>query len=212
MSASIVIPDLHGSAHLLEWVLSRFPQRRFIFLGDLINRGADSKKVLRTALELSAERRAILLWGNHEDRVWRSVIKKSISHQGDHLIKAYPDFIKSYRGDTKDALRDLRRFAIVAKPYITEDEALYAHAARPALGYTPSHLLDKRHMIDRPHRGLLPLPTRFYPQLTYSVHGHTIHTKAVYNEEESALYIDLGGYRTGRFCVWDAEYQEVIYK
>lgn len=69
---TFVIGDIHGCADhleaLLAWIGSDFARRRIIFLGDLIDRGEDSRRVLglvRNELSMSAESRLIM--GNHEE-------------------------------------------------------------------------------------------------------------------------------------------------
>lgn len=210
---SVVIPDLHGCPYFLDWVLEKFPQRSFIFLGDLINRGPDSRRVLSLALELVAEQRAQLLWGNHEDRTWRLLAGQSPEAQHRHLLDYNFDLVSSYHGDTAALVRDLRRFALCAQQYVVEGEMLCAHAARPRFEGSSLHIVDKGHLLDRPQRGLLDLPLDFFPQLKYSVHGHTVQEKVLIDMQQDAIYLDLGGYRTGRFAVWDSEsYEYYLYR
>lgn len=64
----IAIGDIHGCAWELENLLANLqprPQDQVILLGDLINRGPDSHRVLKIAREV----RAISLMGNHELRL-----------------------------------------------------------------------------------------------------------------------------------------------
>jgi predicted phosphodiesterase len=68
---TLFIGDVHGCAEELEQLLVAFnpkPKDRVIFVGDLINRGPDSARVLQLARELSA--RCVL--GNHEQRFLRA--------------------------------------------------------------------------------------------------------------------------------------------
>lgn len=69
------IGDVHGRADLLDACLAgieadaaRHPDRRarIVFLGDLIDRGPDSRAVLDRVLALRAQDRAVALSGNHE--------------------------------------------------------------------------------------------------------------------------------------------------
>jgi len=73
MSLIYAVGDIHGSLHKLQKLIARCEQhadgRRmtFVFLGDYIDRGADSASVIRTVIELqSARDRVIALKGNHE--------------------------------------------------------------------------------------------------------------------------------------------------
>jgi len=65
------VGDIHGQAHLLDALLAELPRRPgdyTVFLGDYLDRGPDSRRVVERVL---AEHdrdpgRTILLWGNHE--------------------------------------------------------------------------------------------------------------------------------------------------
>lgn len=78
---TIVIGDTHGMAAKLENLLgqidmwcaanARAELRQLIFLGDYIDRGADSRRVLQIVQRLQAEG-AICLRGNHEELMLRA--------------------------------------------------------------------------------------------------------------------------------------------
>src|ERR1700731_4877184 len=78
---NIVIGDIHGMAAKLENLLgqidtwcaanARAALRQLIFLGDYIDRGPDSRQVLRIVQRLQAEG-AICLRGNHEELMLRA--------------------------------------------------------------------------------------------------------------------------------------------
>jgi serine/threonine protein phosphatase 1 len=69
------VGDIHGRLDLLDDVLARIeadiasnftPQAIRVFLGDYIDRGPDSKRVLDRLIDLCAVQRTICLMGNHE--------------------------------------------------------------------------------------------------------------------------------------------------
>lgn len=66
----LAIGDVHGCAETLRALLDKLqpdPQDQIFFLGDLINRGPDSKGVLDQIIELrNAGFQVFLLMGNHE--------------------------------------------------------------------------------------------------------------------------------------------------
>ncbi|MDR2550164.1 MAG: serine/threonine protein phosphatase [Desulfobulbus sp.] len=71
MSKIFAIGDIHGCHRQLVALLARLPLDRsedtLVFLGDYINRGPDSRRVLDTLIGLQRScRRAIFLKGNHE--------------------------------------------------------------------------------------------------------------------------------------------------
>lgn len=74
-----VITDVHGEAELFQAALDAITEKertRLIVMGDLIDRGPDSKGCLRIARELEASTdyaEVVLLPGNHEDLAYRAV-------------------------------------------------------------------------------------------------------------------------------------------
>ena len=64
------IGDVHGCATELRILINHLPldeQSTVVFLGDLVDRGPESKEVVETVLELSKSIQVISLMGNHED-------------------------------------------------------------------------------------------------------------------------------------------------
>ena len=67
---TFVLTDIHGCCQELNLLLDRLPiekDSRFIFLGDYIDRGPDSKGVIDTILKLEKDYEVISLMGNHEE-------------------------------------------------------------------------------------------------------------------------------------------------
>ncbi|RHW36758.1 serine/threonine protein phosphatase [Lysinibacillus yapensis] len=68
MNKVFAIGDIHGCYDLLEALLTKWnPQEeQLVFLGDYIDRGPDSLKVLKKVMQLSHDYDAVALSGNHE--------------------------------------------------------------------------------------------------------------------------------------------------
>ena len=68
MEKVFVIGDIHGSYDLLEKLLTYWnpEEEQLVFLGDYIDRGPDSLKVLKKVMELSNQYDIVTLCGNHE--------------------------------------------------------------------------------------------------------------------------------------------------
>lgn len=67
--AHIIIGDIHGCIESLKELLSvlkPYQERRFVFLGDYIDRGADSYAVIDYLIEFAKDHDCIFLRGNHE--------------------------------------------------------------------------------------------------------------------------------------------------
>lgn len=64
-----VVGDVHGEYTLLEKLLKLWNEEseQLVFLGDLADRGPDSKKVFECVKQLVDDNRAICISGNHED-------------------------------------------------------------------------------------------------------------------------------------------------
>ena len=212
--AYVVVPDVHGQPEFLEWVEESFPGRSLILLGDLIHRGPDSRRCLRKALAWSDEGRAVLLWGNHECWVEEEGLSLKGSAREDWFRQQEPEMLEQYRvaGEgMAQLIHDFERFSAVARPYVVEGDMLCSHAARPSFGAVLDEILDLSHLHNRPVTGQHPLPIDSFPALTYSVHGHTTLPAPVVDlDGEGVVFLDLGSSRTGRFCVWDAEYKRVV--
>ena len=86
MSGYDIIGDVHGHALLLERLLSKLGYkqnedsffhpygRKIIFLGDLINRGPDSVKVLNIVQKMVLQKQAYCVLGNHEFRLLQKFV------------------------------------------------------------------------------------------------------------------------------------------
>ena len=63
------VGDIHGELEMLEELLARLPhgpQDRFVFVGDYVDRGPDSRRVVDRLIALARERECVFLLGNHE--------------------------------------------------------------------------------------------------------------------------------------------------
>ena len=63
------VGDIHGEIELLEELFAKLPHAegdRFVFVGDYVDRGPDSKAVVERLLEFSRERECVFLLGNHD--------------------------------------------------------------------------------------------------------------------------------------------------
>lgn len=68
----IAIGDIHGCARTLQALLEQLSHYRnkaytFVFIGDYIDRGPDSRLVFDTLMELSEQEHCVFLRGNHEE-------------------------------------------------------------------------------------------------------------------------------------------------
>jgi len=70
---TFIIGDVHGNCdalqRLLYFINYQDAEDRLIFLGDVIDRGPDSRRVMDLLLELDHQQRHVFIKGNHEDMV-----------------------------------------------------------------------------------------------------------------------------------------------
>lgn len=74
VSPTAVIGDVHGDVLALHAMLGLVADRHLVFVGDLVNRGSDTREVLELVVGLTKAKRATLVQGNHEAallRYWR---------------------------------------------------------------------------------------------------------------------------------------------
>jgi serine/threonine protein phosphatase 1 len=209
-----VIGDIHGRLDLLDQLLdsihadisSRKPRKiLLVFVGDLIDRGPDSAKVverLRTYLHRGV--RTMFLQGNHEE-----VLLRILAGEADLITKwrwfGGTECLDSYGVDTRklgemsdsDALEVVR--AAIPKEHVEFLESfddscrfgdyLFVHAGiRPGVEIDQQQQSDLRwirepFLLDDTDHGFVV------------VHGHTIRSEV--EMRPNRIAIDTGAYRTG---------------
>lgn len=113
----LAVGDIHGCLKPLNQILADIgrkfdieaPNNRLVFLGDYIDRGADSLKVLETLIEIKhLNSNAIFLMGNHEH-----MFLTGTPYQDDAL--------------PKELTAEVNDFFITLKPYWATKEFLFIH-------------------------------------------------------------------------------------
>lgn len=119
-----VIADVHGELDLLRSALEGAD--RFVFLGDLVDRGPDSAGVLRLALDLIEAGKAQLVRSNHDDKLMRALLGRRVTVSSDlqHTLAQLQE--------AEDGADLTRRFLSAFKDapfYIAEAAYILAHGA-----------------------------------------------------------------------------------
>ena len=142
MSTTIIIGDIHGCFNSLQALLPQVLDRAdtLVFLGDYIDRGPESRKVVDRILELKNDfPRIITLMGNHEFMLLNYLQGRD---DGTFLRAGGSQTLKSYGLDAdpsperaRAAIPDEHLAFFRALPLLWEDaHAIYVHAAlRPGL-------------------------------------------------------------------------------
>ena len=154
---TLAIGDVHGCSHALVTLLSAIGPKvndQFIFVGDLVDRGPDSKGVLDAVLELQSKCQVLLIMGNHEE-----LMRNAISGRG--LLAPWYDAggkstIESYGGDLSLIPTNHIRLLMNARPYYESEAGIFIHASLESdlpMNIQTSDYLRWKHLggSERPH-------------------------------------------------------------
>lgn len=210
------IGDIHGCAELFDALLgqiaaddvTRPPARTtIILLGDLVDRGPDSRGVIERAIALRAEMGAQMRWlvGNHEE-VFRKalngdpkIVRYFVRIGGEPTILSYGIDPATYRGMSFEELAaalpervpaEHVAFLDSGEDRIVVGDYLFVHAGiRPGIPVHGQQLGDLRWIRDEflAHRD---------DHEHVVVHGHTITANP--EDRGNRIGIDTGAYDSGR--------------
>ncbi|MEK1892278.1 MAG: metallophosphoesterase [Rhizobium sp.] len=213
VSEIYAIADIHGRADLLEVLLRHIAvaseQRRskpiVVFLGDLIDRGPRSPKVLDlVASTLELYRGSRLILGNH-DFYLRALLRGELSSEdavnwmdwgGTATVSAYsdrpvPDF-KGIAADIRDAFPHHIDLLENALTYKEIGRFCFVHAGiRPGVLLTAQTEYDLRWI-----RAAFLDHVDAFDHIV--VHGHTITNSLLPEVYDNRIAVDTAAYRTGR--------------
>lgn len=115
------IGDIHGRADLLEQMLQAIwddmaktddgRTARILFLGDLIDRGPDSKTVLSLVLDLTRTQNAICLLGNHEQLLMNALMGQKSALKGWLKLGGW-ETLKSYSKEERQKKESAADYAM----------------------------------------------------------------------------------------------------
>jgi len=150
---TIAIGDIHGCASALDAILAQIapqPDDRIVTLGDYIDRGPDSRRVIDRLIELDSQCQLVPLLGNHEVMLLQALtIERSVplwrECGGEQTLA-------SYGGDLANIPREHLKFFTRCRRYFETDTHLFVHA-----NYDPKLPLDEQsdellHWIHIRHR------------------------------------------------------------
>ena len=132
MMRTIAISDIHGCYNELKSLLAILETKgkynkdtdRLIFLGDYVDRGEDSRKVIQLIRSLQKDNdNVIALMGNHEDMMigYLNGIKNWWNYNGsDSTLKSY----RMHKSQLKDDLEWMSNLPL----YYEDDYFIYVHA------------------------------------------------------------------------------------
>lgn len=135
---TFAIGDIHGCADDLQALLDKLPltsSSKLVFLGDYVDRGPDSRRVIDTILNLKKKYKVVTIKGNHEE-MFLSFLEAPesadaalfILNGGSATLASYSDNQGHYKIPSKhyDFLNQLELWHV-------DDEHVYVHAGLPNL-------------------------------------------------------------------------------
>jgi len=194
MSRYIVITDIHGELNKLESVLSKIETRIddiFVFLGDYIDRGPDSKGVVDKVIDISKNFETITLIGSHE----YALLHANIDYYN-YLFWNYggPATVKSYGGKFENILAIHGDFYRNLKFYHLTERYLFVHA-----GIDPRYSLE-----DQSEEDLVYIRSAFYKNKhnlkQKIIFGHTEFEAPLVQEDKICIDLGCGKYKDAKLC------------
>jgi len=207
------IGDIHGCDALFDALIAAIEEddaaaapadTPAILLGDLVDRGPGSAKVIATAREWGQRRKVRYLAGNHEEMFLESfeevgVLRHFLRHGGRETILSYPIEKSEFNSLELEPLRQRlhtlvpkedREFLESFEEIIVAGDYAFVHA-----GVDPSRPIEEQARQD-----MLWIRERFLghdaPFEKVIVHGHTIFEDVEHRPHR--IGIDTGAFRFGR--------------
>jgi len=117
----LIVGDIHGDIKALNKIIEIAEEKEafLIFLGDVIDRGPDSLKVLLKIKELVKNKKALLLLGNHEENLLRALKKeaKQLSFSTSHTYNQILELEEKEIEEIKNFLENLPKGVLLNEKY-----------------------------------------------------------------------------------------------
>ena len=194
MPRYIAITDIHGELNKLENLLNKIktrPDDIFVFMGDYIDRGPNSKGVVDRVIAQGKTYKCVYLIGSHEYAMMHA--KKDDYYQ--FLFDNYggPATERSY-GGFDNIMKIHGDFFRNLKFYYLTDKYLFIHA-----GINPLYPLEKQSEVDMVYiRGKFIYSKHNLPQKI--IFGHTEFDKPYIDDGKIGIDLGCGKYRDAHLC------------
>lgn len=202
------IGDVHGRSDLLNAIIQhsisdaidRGKCPRFVFLGDICDKGPNSRQAMDVVAEVLIDfSGSVVLKGNHDDLFLKAVGDKNPRYAAAWVARGGGETLNSYyRGDLNDAIEIIRtmhgdhvRMFSGARSMVNIDGVIFSHA-----GINPNIPLDCQNEKD-----LMWIRDDFLEHVGYLpavvVHGHSV-VGDMPVVTENRISIDTGACSSGR--------------
>jgi serine/threonine protein phosphatase 1 len=206
---TLVIGDVHGKLALLNRLIEEINyqpgQDELIFIGDLVDRGEDSRGVVERAIELQREApdKVKVIKGNHEAMMLQALSRPEAEQSELWYYNGGIETLQSYLGEdgNLDFPAEHYEFLSSLPTWYENEQAIYVHAALAETDdgsfHHPRESADSAELLWSRNR-------RFFSEYRGKtvVFGHTI-TGMIFGEREkvwlreSLIGVDTGAYLTG---------------
>lgn len=208
-----VIGDIHGRCDLLDALIEAIEaddaalgpaDTTVVFLGDLVDRGPESARVIEVAMQLGERRKCRYLAGNHEEMFLESfedkeMLRHFLKHGGKQTILSYGIKKKRYTELTMKELQAEMR-ALVPREHVDFLEKMEDILIAGDYVFVHAGINPKRAIDDQKKSDLRWIRDRFLkhrePFSHVVVHGHTIFEDV--ERTDYRIGIDTGAFRTGK--------------
>jgi serine/threonine protein phosphatase 1 len=127
----IAVGDIHGHLKMLESLIQAIDLKNndsIIFLGDMVNRGPNSKGVVQYILDLSKQFNIYCICGNHEEMILGAYHGGQSEHKFWCKFGGLNTIISYGVQDARSFPKDHLRFFADCKDYIETPEYIFVHA------------------------------------------------------------------------------------
>ena len=204
----IAIGDVHGDYELLKYLIEhsiKFNAKtdQLIFLGDLIDRGLNTKAVIEyvSYLKINYPDNIIILVGNHEEIAFDALKQMDDVYGTDIYLSWWNiggrETLQSFK-DVDEAKNMLLPFIENMNLYYKTDSHIFVHAGIP----------DRRSLIECTTNHLLWEGGMNYTGPETLVIGHRIHGKVT--KYSKCICVDTGCPGTGRLSGYDVLNDEIF--
>lgn len=199
MSRKLAIGDVHGCLKSLKKLLKLVKPEagdRVIMLGDYVDRGPDSRKVIQYLLDWPWEAELICLKGNHEMIMEDSVLSEE--HFAYWCDVGGLETVVSYDGKFKDIPESHWEFVRSGKPFYETKKYIFVHG-----GVDPKVPMDEQDLDELSWRRFPDAKKHLSGKLV--VCGHTIQRRGIPVCKRHTVCIDTAACRGGWLTCFDVK-------
>lgn len=126
---TLAIGDIHGCDFALETLLTKVPPSHndtVVVLGDVVDRGPNTKRAIDLLLELQRTCHLMFILGNHEEMMLEAV--RTGEWLDDWLGFGGSETLQSYGGEVEDVPRKHLDFLSTGLDYVETEAEIFVHA------------------------------------------------------------------------------------